>query len=49
MSLVVTLAFAVAVVVAPLTEWALRMFVSTPELDKTDFSHLAIVNGVTGL
>ena len=45
----VTPAFAAAGVVAPLTEWALKMPVSITTCSSRDFSHLAKVEEQTGL
>ena len=49
MSSVVTPALAAAVVAAPRVECALKMLVSMPALSKTVLSHLATVDGATGL
>ena len=49
MSLVVTLESAAAVTDALLLEWAVNILTSTPESFSTFFSHLAIVQGTTGL
>ena len=49
MSSVVTPALAAAVAAAPRVECALKMLVSMPALSKTVFSHLATVDGATGL
>ena len=44
-----TPASAAAEIAAPLTEWALKMVVSTPALDKAVLIHLAMVALVAGL
>ena len=49
MSAVVTPTLKAAKVAAPLIEWALKMLVSMPAFSSMDFSHLAMVEELTGL